>query len=81
MISAFARMIGRQETLLRVDETPEGILTRTRRDDGAEIERMDPDGPPARFVESHLDDGGTVHTSPLVDALRDWLARLRRAED
>jgi len=80
VISAFARMIGRHETLLRVEETPEGIKTSSRRPDGAEIERVDADAPPERFVQSVPGESGTVHVSPLVDALRDWLARLRSAK-
>lgn len=78
MISAFARMLGRRETLLRVDETPEGISLQSRREDGAEIARVDPDGPPPAFVQSLPAENGTVHVSPLVEALRDWLGKLRR---
>ena len=79
MISAFARMLGQKETLLRVDETPEGVKLHTRTPEGAEIERQDAAGPPERFVQSVQDEAGTVHVSPLVDALRDWLARLRQS--
>lgn len=80
MIGAFARMLGRNETLLRVDETQDGLKLQSRTREGAEIERQDPVGPPAGFVHSLPDEGGTIHTSPLVDALRDWLARLRSSK-
>jgi hypothetical protein len=78
VISAFARMLGRRETVLRVEETPEGVRIETRRDDGAEIARVDPEGPPPAFTQSLPDEGGTVVLSPMVEALREWLAKLRR---
>lgn len=74
MIGAFARMTARRDRLLRIDEAPEGTTIHTGQ--GATTVQ---DGPPPAFVQSVADEGGTVHVSPLVEALRDWLAKGRHA--
>jgi len=72
MIAAFARMTRAQARLLRVDETPQGVTLQTSRG-----EASGSDAPPERFVQTVEDEGGQVHVSAMVDALRAWLARQR----
>lgn len=78
MIGAFARMVGRRDRVVQIeDHETEGFALRTKRGAAYEAHDTATDAPPEAFVHSVADEGGVVIFAPVLDALRSTLRRAR----
>lgn len=80
MIGAFARMLGRGNRVLTVEESGNALQVRTRGQTG-DVTSETNDGPPERFVERIPHEGGDVVIAPILDALRAILRREKRTAE
>lgn len=75
MIGAFARMLGKGNRVLNVEETSEGYRVRAL---DASAANEGKDGPPEGFVEKIPHEGGDVFLAPIVEALRNVLRNAKK---